>query len=97
MVKRVAFVAALCEENTIRAPVSMIGVARNTIKLLLDLAAAVTRYQKRCCATWPAGAFGATRFGRWSGGKDTNLSDGEAGSRPGLSVGRGPASTRTRS
>lgn len=74
--KRVAVVAALCEGNSIRATVRMTGVAKNTIvKLLLDLAPAVTRYQDETLRNLPCKRLQCDEIWAFVGGKDKNLSD----------------------
>ena len=75
MAKRVAVVAALCEGNSIRATVRMTGVAKNTIvKLLLDLAPAVTRYQDETLRNLPCKRLQCDEIWAFVGGKDKNLS-----------------------
>jgi IS1 family transposase len=76
MAKRVAVVAALCEGNSIRATVRMTGVAKNTIvKLLLDLAPAVTRYQDETLRNLPCKRLQCDEIWAFVGGKDKNLSE----------------------
>ena len=74
--KRVAVVAALVEGNSIRATVRMTGVAKNTIvKLLLDLAPAVTRYQDETLRNLPCKRLQCDEIWSFVGGKDKNLSN----------------------
>jgi IS1 family transposase len=74
--KRVAVVAALCEGNSIRATVRMTGVAKNTIvKLLVELAAAVTKYQDETLRNLPCKRLQCDEIWAFVGGKDKNLPD----------------------
>lgn len=74
--KRVAVVAALCEGNSIRSTVRMTGVAKNTIvKLLVELAAAVTKYQDETLRNLPCKRLQCDEIWAFVGGKDKNLSD----------------------
>src|SRR6185436_8475505 len=75
MAKRVAVVAALCEGNSIRSTVRLTGVAKNTIvKLLVELGAAVTRYQDETLRNLPCRRLQADEIWAFVGGKDKNLS-----------------------
>ena len=72
--KRVAVVSPLCEGNSIRATVRMTGVAKNTIvKLLVDLGAAVTRYQDETLRNLPCKRLQCDEIWAFVGAKDKNV------------------------
>jgi len=78
--KRVAVVAALCEGNSIRATVRMTGVAKNTIvKLLVELGAAVTRYQDTALRNLSCRRLQCDEIWSFVGAKDKNLKDEDKG------------------
>jgi IS1 family transposase len=72
--KRVAVVASLCEGNSIRATVRMTGVSKNTIvKLLVELGAAVTRYQDEALRNLPCKRLQCDEIWAFVGAKDKNV------------------------
>jgi IS1 family transposase len=72
--KRVAVVTALVEGCSIRATVRMTGVAKNTIvKLLVDLGAAVTKYQDETLRNLPCKRLQCDEIWAFVGAKDKNI------------------------
>jgi IS1 family transposase len=73
--KRAAIVRALCEGCSIRSTVRMTGASKNTIvKLLLELGAAVTRFQNETLVNLPCQRLQCDEIWSFVGKKDKMLS-----------------------